>query len=79
MTARKPADEAQPDTAPVPGAPSESPVTLDEFCRELSLSGHGPEILGGFHGHMTRQRRIRDYRDGFRRAFDAYRVQPISE
>lgn len=73
MTDRKQAADAPPE------APPQSAITLDEFCRELSLLAHGPELIGGFHALMAARRRGRDTRGGFHQAFDDYRTRPITE
>lgn len=64
-------------------APAEAPkavegaVLLDEFCRELSATSRRVELIAGFHAAMTKDKRTKDSRTAFSRAFTTYCKRPI--
>lgn len=62
-------DDADPATE---AAPASFPLTLDEFCAELSKTDKRPELIYAFSKDEQRQGRNRDTADNFRARFVAF-------
>lgn len=63
--------------ASVPAAaPTDFPVTLDEFCTRLSTADKRVELIGAFHSVEKAARRHRDTEANYQARFDAFINQP---
>lgn len=73
-------EKQQPQTEKRPAAaPAEQkafPLTLDEFCTQLSQSDKRVELIGGFHHVERKNGRVRDTEAAYRARFDAFVKAP---
>lgn len=56
---------------------SEQELTVDEFCRRLSISDRRVELLGAFHFDEKRNGRVKDTETNFRARFDEFVNKPV--
>ena len=57
---------------PAPNLSPEIPLSLDEFCRRLSLQDRRATLIGGFHLVMRRAGRLKDTDAAYRAAFSQF-------
>lgn len=50
----------------------EFPLTVDEFCAELSLTDRRVELIGAFHGSERRSGRVKDVRSAYASRYHAF-------
>jgi len=62
----------------VPTTVAESPILLDEFCRELSTTDKRVALIAGFHADEVRSCCIRATRERFAADFAAYINRPVA-
>ncbi|MGR9107809.1 MAG: hypothetical protein ACU843_12840 [Gammaproteobacteria bacterium] len=65
------------DTAKKPEPkPDDFPVTLDEFCRRLSVKDKRVEMIGGFHFDEKLAKRVKDMESAYMKRFEAFTKRP---
>lgn len=65
--------EIAPMSAPAAATSSQDiPLSLDEFCRRLSLEDRRSVLIGGFHLIMRRANRLKDTDAAYRAAFQQF-------
>lgn len=64
------------DAAAAPEAPEAFPLTLDEFCAQLSSEDRRVELIGGFHATERAAGRTKDLASAFKARFDEFVVRP---
>lgn len=64
--------EAAP-TQPVDGS---FPLTLDEFCKQLSVNDKRVALIGGFHATEKKTGRVKDTAAAYQARYDAFIKQP---
>lgn len=72
---------AKPDSKPepqdAPAAPAaEFPVSLDNFCADLSKSDKRVELIGGFHFTERAAGRLRDVASAYSARFQSFVTRP---
>lgn len=55
----------------------EYPITLDEFCRLLSVEDKRVELISGFHAEERARRVIKDTRSAFQERLDKFLRRPV--
>ena len=58
-------------------APSEFPMTVEEFCAQLSSTEKRVEMIGAFHSDEKRHGRIKDTRTAYLKRFDEFCKRPV--
>jgi hypothetical protein len=64
------------DTQDLP-TESEQELTVEEFCRRLSVTDRRVELLGAFHFDEKRNGRVKDTETNFRARFDEFANKPV--
>lgn len=65
-----------PPTSAAPNAATELPVTLDQFCADLSRSDRRVALIGGFHYSERRAKHVRDTPSAFAKRYKTFAGQP---
>lgn len=52
-------------------------ITLEEFCRRLSITDRRPELIGGFHFAEKAAGRVKDAESNFADRFQAFANKPV--
>lgn len=74
---KQPQAEVRPAESPAETpAEKQFPLTLDEFCTQLSQSDKRVELIGGFHHVERKHGRVRDTESAFRARFEAFVKAP---
>ncbi|HET8550857.1 MAG TPA: hypothetical protein VFM97_00085 [Gammaproteobacteria bacterium] len=68
--------EPAPEPVSAPKAANRFPVTLDEFCRQLSERDRRVELIGAFHSIESRNGPQKDTAENFRARYEKFVRQP---
>lgn len=60
------------DTTPAPVTPKTFPLTIEEFCTELSKTDKRPEMIYAFSKDEMRNGRVRDTAENFQSRYVAF-------